>query len=440
MTLTDGIGIGWLSPTLTLLSSENNPFGDALTVVQASWVGSVIGLGSLVGDLIFGLLIDRLGRKICLFVLAIPNMIFWILTYTAKDVIYLYIGRFLAGISSGGCYVVLPIFVAEIADNSVRGALSSLTMVYISTGMMIGFACASYLSYYLLPCIIICLPVIYILAIIGLPETPQYLLRRERDEQAKKSYYFYKNLSSSSSASSDKESAGNDAAKIEFETFRLQVLGGGITQKITLRDFFNLPTMKVFGLIFVLITCNQLSGSFAIFSYTSHIFNELETQLNPNNCSIIVGAAQVLGVFCAVGLVDRLGRRILLLTSMLGMGLGELGIAILKDIASPEFLSQNEWLSLLLMCFVAIISSVGVVALLFVIIIELLPAKIRSFGTSLSMATFSSFIFVSLKIYPIMIYDYGLSVTMYMSAGVCFFGFIVLGLFLPETKGKLMTH
>ncbi|XP_002070820.3 facilitated trehalose transporter Tret1 [Drosophila willistoni] len=440
MTLTHGIAVGWLSPSLRLLGSENSPIGDPLTIQQASWVGSLIGLGSLTGNLVFGLLLDRLGRKFCMYFLAIPNMIYWILIYTAQDVTYLYAGRFLAGMSGGGCYVVLPIFIAEIADNSVRGALSSMAMMYVSMGMMVGFACASYLSYYLMPCIIICLPVIYALAIIGLAETPQYLLRHGRDEQAKKSYYFYKNLSSSSSDTSDKESNENDAAKIEFETFRLQVLGGGITQKITLRDFFNLPTMKVFGLIFVLIICNQLSGSFALFNYTSHIFNELQTKLDPNTCTIIVGAAQLFGISCAVGLVDRLGRRVLLLTSMGGMGLGELGIAFLKDFASPEFLSQNDWLSVLLMCFVAIIASIGVIALIFIIIIELLPAKIRSIGTSLSMATFSSFIFVSLKIYPIMIYDYGLNVTMYMSAGLCCFGFIVLGLFLPETKGKLMTH
>jgi len=56
------------------------------------------------------------------------------------------------------------------------------------------------------------------------------------------------------------------------------------------------------------------------------------------------------------------------------------------------------------------------------------------------MATFSGFIFVALKIYPTMIYDQGLAATMFMSAGMCLFGFIVLGLFLPETKGKLMTH
>lgn len=58
----------------------------------------------------------------------------------------------------------------------------------------------------------------------------------------------------------------------------------------------------------------------------------------------------------------------------------------------------------------------------------------------MSMATFSGFIFVALKIYPTMINDQGLAATMYMSAGMCFFGFVVLGLFLPETKGRLMTH
>lgn len=56
------------------------------------------------------------------------------------------------------------------------------------------------------------------------------------------------------------------------------------------------------------------------------------------------------------------------------------------------------------------------------------------------MATLSTFIFVSLKIYPLMIFGPGLAATMYMSAGVCGIGLTILGLFLPETKGKLLTH
>ncbi|XP_070143279.1 facilitated trehalose transporter Tret1 isoform X3 [Drosophila kikkawai] len=235
MTLTHGIAVGWLSPSLRLLGSDHSPLGDPLTITEASWVGSLIGLGSMTGNIVFGLLIDRLGRKLCMYFLAIPNMMYWILIYTAQDVTYLYAGRFLAGMSGGGCYVVLPIFIAEIADNSVRGALSSMAMMYVSMGMMVGFALASYLSYYLMPCIIIALPVVFMLAIFGLAETPQFLLRRGQDVKAEKSFYFYKNLRPPPAG--DKESSHHDAAKIEFDTFRLQVLSGGVTESITWRDF-----------------------------------------------------------------------------------------------------------------------------------------------------------------------------------------------------------
>lgn len=437
MTFTHGVAVGWLAPSLPLLGSEKSPLGEPINIDEASWVGAFVGLGALTGNIIFGLLLDRLGRKICMYFLAIPNMIYWILIYSAQDVTYLYAGRFLAGVSGGGCYVVLPIFIAEISDNNIRGALSSMAMMYVSFGMIVGFTMSSYLNYYLMPCIAIALPVIYLLAIIGLSETPQYLLRQGRDALAEKSYYFYKNMPSSGP---DNESAHREMAKSEFETFKQQVLSGGVRHRVTYTDFFNCPTLKIFGLNFTLLVCNQLSGSFALFNYTSHIFKELETQIEANTCTIIVGAAQVIGILCAVGLVDRLGRRVLLLTSMAGMGIGELCIGLLANLASKEFLAEVNWLSLLLMCMVAFIASIGVIPLIFIIVIEQLPAKIRSIGTSLCMATLSFFIFVSLKIYPLMIFGPGLPATMYMSASVCAIGFTILGLFLTETKGKLLTN
>ncbi|XP_017845537.1 facilitated trehalose transporter Tret1 [Drosophila busckii] len=439
MTLTHGVGVGWLAPSLPLLGSEESPLGEAISIVEASWVGSLIGLGSLTGNIIFGTLLDRLGRKLCMYLIAIPNMIYWILIYTAENVTYLYVGRFLAGISGGGCYVVLPIFISEIADSNIRGALASLPLMYVSIGMILGYLLTSFLSYYVMPCVAIALPVIYFLTIISLWETPQYLLKQGRDTLAERSYYFYKNLSLSPS-DNDNELAQHDAAKQEFETFKQQVLSGGIRETITWRDFLNRSTLKIFVINFTLIICNQLSGSFALFNYTSHIFNELETQIAANTCTIVMGASQVLGIVCAVSLVDRLGRRPLLLTSFVGMGFGELSIGLLKQFAPSDLLAQLNWLPLLLMCLVAFIASLGVISLVFVIVIELLPAKIRSVGTSICMVTLSMFIFVSLKIYPLMIFGPGLSATMYMSAAACAFGFSVMSLFLPETKGKLLTN
>jgi len=75
MTLTHGVGVGWLAPSLPLLGSEETPLGTSISIDEASWVGSLIGLGALTGNIIFGLLLDRLGRKMCMYLLAIPNMV-----------------------------------------------------------------------------------------------------------------------------------------------------------------------------------------------------------------------------------------------------------------------------------------------------------------------------------------------------------------------------
>lgn len=75
MTFTHGVGVGWLAPSLPLLGSGSTPLESPVTIDQASWVGSLIGLGALTGNIIFGLLLDRLGRKVCMYLLAIPNIV-----------------------------------------------------------------------------------------------------------------------------------------------------------------------------------------------------------------------------------------------------------------------------------------------------------------------------------------------------------------------------
>lgn len=75
LTLQHGIGVGWLAPSLPFLGSDQTPLNTPITVTETSWVGSLIGLGALTGNIIFGLLLDRLGRKVCMNLLAIPNMV-----------------------------------------------------------------------------------------------------------------------------------------------------------------------------------------------------------------------------------------------------------------------------------------------------------------------------------------------------------------------------
>ncbi|KAH8340746.1 hypothetical protein KR059_005896 [Drosophila kikkawai] len=432
MALAHGITLGWFSPTLALFLSDESPFGKPLTVNEVSMASSVVPLGALLSNLFIGWPLDFFGRKIIMYTAAVPNLINWILVYFGDHVAFLFVARFLVGFSAGIMLVVVPIFIAEIADPEVRGTMTSMLILNMCGGISLGLILGSYIPYNVFPFVAGAVPILYVLLIFPLPDTPAFLLKRGRDEKAMKSFYFYKNLRNKSSSDPTREAA----AEAEFNTFRENVLGGDASQNASCRDFFSKTALKAFGLISVVLLCNSFSGAFAILNYVAKIFFELGSRIPPNTCGNVVGVFQLLGIFCAVLLVDRLGRRWLLIPTFVVAGLGELTVGLLKSFASKDFLRENSWLGLTLICFVEYMVSLGVIPLTFVVIVELLPVKILSIGASISMAALNILLIVVLAVYPLMISGLGVGSVMYMSAGVCFFGAIVLGMFLPETKGK----
>ncbi|XP_043653671.1 facilitated trehalose transporter Tret1-2 homolog isoform X1 [Drosophila teissieri] len=428
MALTQGISLGWFSPTLPTLISDNSPIGKPIDTSEVKWIGAAFGIGCLFCNVVICVPVSYFGIKKCMYFVPLPNIINWILIYFASKSVYFYVCRVLLGFSGGTLVVCFPVFIAEVSDNSIRGTLGSFFMMTLCSGITVGFVLVYCLSYHVLPCVVIVLPILYLCLIIPLPEPPQDLLKRGHEEKAEKSFCFYNNLS--------KDPARQEEIKAEFDNLRNKVLASGISEKFTRADFFNKVSGRAFGLIAVLLVSNQMSGSFAIFNYASTIFEQLGSRMEPNLCGIFLGVVQIFGLISAVFLVDRVGRRRLLIPSLAGVGLAELGVGLLKSFASQEFLDRNGWIGLTLMGIVAYMASAGIVALTFVIIVELLPLKIRAPGISISMCGLSLSIFIALMTYPVLINDYGLHVTMFMSASFCLLGLVVLGIFLPETRGK----
>ncbi|XP_039231742.1 facilitated trehalose transporter Tret1 isoform X2 [Drosophila yakuba] len=432
MALAQGISLGWFSPTLPTLISDNSPIGKPIDISEVKWIGAAFGIGCLFCNLVICVPVSYFGIKKCMYFVPLPNIINWILIYFASKSAYFYVCRVLLGLSGGTLVVCFPVFIAEVSDNSIRGTLGSIFIMTLCSGITVGFVLVYCLSYHVLPCVVIVLPILYLCLIIPLPEPPQDLLKRGHEEKAEKSFCFYNNFS--------KDPAEQEEIKAEFVNLRNKVLDSGISEKFTRADFFNKVSGKAFGLIAVVLVSNQLSGSFAIFNYASTIFEQLGSRMEPNLCGIFLGVLQVLGLISAVFLVDRVGRRRLLIPSLAGVGMAELGVGLLKSFASQEFLNRNGWIGLTLMGIVSYTVSVGIVALTFVIIVELLPLKIRAPGISISMCGLSVTIFIALMVYPVLINDFGLHVTMFISAGFCLLGLVVLGIFLPETRGKSITQ
>ncbi|CAD6995667.1 unnamed protein product [Ceratitis capitata] len=151
ITFTHGISLGWLSPIIQVLQSPDSPLSFTITTEQVSWIGSLFGIGFLVGNIFFGLTLDRLGRKLNMYLLAIPHMLFWILSYAAQSINYLYAARFFAGFTSSGMYVVIPIFISELSDKEIRGALTAMAMGFLSTGIYLDMRCQHILIIFSLP-------------------------------------------------------------------------------------------------------------------------------------------------------------------------------------------------------------------------------------------------------------------------------------------------
>ncbi|KAM8716065.1 hypothetical protein ACLKA7_003017 [Drosophila subpalustris] len=438
ITISHGIGLGWLSPMLPMLQSvEATPLDFVIDVHEASWLGALISLGGVSGNFFFSYIMNRFGRKVSIYGLALPNTCIWFLLYFAQSVEWLYVARVCAGLTGGGMFVVLPIFLGEIADNSVRGRLCSFFNLAMNIGIMIGFIISSYVPYHVIPCAVVALPLLYLVLSTRFPEPPQQLLRWGREEAAQRSLMYYRNC--------DGPSPSNEAQRSYLKQFDEmkhainQQVKEQSNESLSLSDFCNKSALKAIVTGLVLMIANIFTGTFAFINYMSNIFEAVHTQLEPNTNTIIIGAVQIVGTLASIYLVDRYGRKILLVVSCAGSAVGTAAFGIYAFYAEEtdvDLSAFSAWLPVALMAFIIFVANVGVISVTMVVLVEILPHRIRAVATSACLGCLSFFAFTSLKAFPLMMHYLGLAATMWGCAALSALCLFYVSVFLEETKGK----
>lgn len=176
---------------MELLQSEYTPLKSGpLSDEELSWVTSIMNIGGVIGTLIFGPLADYIGRKKSLLIIAIPLIFNWLMVAFGKNMIVLLIARLLSGIAGGGIFVVLPLYISEVAQDDKRGLFSTFLILNHGIGVLIGYIAGTYLSYFATPMVSLVLPIAFAASISFFPETPQYLLTHNKSIEARKALEF----------------------------------------------------------------------------------------------------------------------------------------------------------------------------------------------------------------------------------------------------------
>lgn len=99
------------------MQSSESPLERPLTENEASWIAASGGFGGLASTFICGWLLDKIGSKKTLMLIGVPQVLSWLLIWCGRSSNHLLIARILGGLSGGGAFTVVPVFISEIADD-----------------------------------------------------------------------------------------------------------------------------------------------------------------------------------------------------------------------------------------------------------------------------------------------------------------------------------
>ncbi|XP_043248338.1 facilitated trehalose transporter Tret1-like [Colletes gigas] len=417
-----GLSFGWPSPSLPLLLQDDSPV--QLTLQEAAWVTSSHAFGAIVGSVLCTYIVNVIGRKWTLLFTAAPASMGWLMVAFASSVLELYVGRFLCGSSIGFGYVAVMMYTGEISPASVRGTLTLVLVVSVKIGILIEWTIGPFLRVKDLALLSLCLPILFVVNAVWLPESPYHLMRRGRHQEAIESLAKLRGVTDVS------EEAGIIEKSVKIDLAN----DTGLWELLSVSG-----NRKALTVVVILVLIQQWSGSSAILSYAELIFNATGNDFEGKYVTMIMGAVQAACAIFAASIVDRFGRRTLLMISTLGTFVSTMLVGLFF------FLQQNEtnvsgivWLPAAGAILYIIMYALGLAGLPFTMMSEVFPTNVKALGSTIAMFFSNCSVFVITLSYQSIAQQYGVHASFWMFSAVSLSGFVFVYLYVPETRGKTL--
>jgi len=394
------------------LNGSNDLFHGLIVVGSALW-------GTVIGAMLGGIPNDKIGRKKTLFLIGILYTISALGSALVSDPWLFAFFRFVGGLGVGASTIAAPTFVSEIAPANKRGRLVALYQLNIVFGILIAFV-----TNYLIAISIEAdawrwmigaeaIPaLIYTLVVLGVPESPRWLMLKKNDEQGAKKVF-----------------ASIYAAK-EVDEQIAQLKASSIQSHSTKENLFIAKYKKPLMLAFLIAFFNQFSGINALLYYARRIFSEAGLGEDAVFLSTVgIGIANFIFTIIGVFLIDKMGRKKL-------MYIGSFGYIITLATTSMAFFFG--WSSIVppaLFLFIGA-HAIGQGAVIWVFISEIFPNHLRSKGQSFGSSVHWWLAAIIPAMVPALFTSIGAGAVFAVFAFFMFLQLLFVWKLMPETKGK----
>lgn len=394
--------------------------------IQTEWqlsdtaVGQLVAMalyGTILGALIGGVPAERWGRKRTLQLIGVLYLLSAAASALAPDAVTLMIARFVGGVGVGASSVVAPMYITEVSPPNLRGRLVATFQLNIVAGILV-----AYLSNYLIAGgawrfmlgIEVVPAILFVLLLLRVPRSPRWLAQRARRPDEALSVLRDIDPSTAEAELAAIVNASDSGAE---QTSVTQLLSSGR---------YTRPVMLAFLFAFF----NQLSGINAIIYYAPRIFSmtglgEDASLLASAGVGLFNFAFTLLGML----LIDRLGRRTLML-------IGSLGLIVALAGTAYAFASENfapvPYLIFGYISFFAM--SQG--AVIWVFISEIFPTRLRAFGNTLGSSTHWVFAAGVAAVFPALASQFGGATVFGFFTAMMVLQLLYVAFLMPETKGR----
>ena len=396
----------------------------SLTDSGLGTVAALLTIGCLVGALFTGNFTEKYGRKKVMVATAVLYVISALGCALAESSTMLIIFRVLSGLAVGGTSVVAPMYISEISPAKNRGRLVSFNQFAITIGivqayvfdyLLIGLGENAWRYMLVVPAVFGVLFLIFLLT--KFPESPRWLLAHGRKDEAIKVLT---------------EIGGEDLVKEELPEMEKMLLMENGKAKMSVGELFKGKTGKIVLIGTLIAAFQQITGINAVIMFAPDIFQAAGSAKGDSMMqAMMVGMVNFLMTIVALWLVDKKGRKTLLLWGAVGM---IVSLAYLSfEFTKP---TQNGFgVMAALLTYISFFAA-SFAPVMWVIISEIYPNRIK--GVAMSFSTAISWLCTFLTVYfaPIIHGALGLQYLFGIFGVFSIIAFVFVKFWIPETKGK----